>query len=193
MKNIQLGIMQGRLLPKYQGRYQAHPVGYWQDEFPIAAKLGLDLIEFIFDYNDFEKNPLMSIEGIEEIRTLSKKTGVAVKSICADYFMEAPLHSLSEEVVKKSREVLTTLLNNACSLGVSDIVIPCVDQSSLESEGSIELFILGSSKLAGIALCEGIMALIPSSNNGPILATVHFKGKSAITTEGSSFPPKIGP
>ena len=29
LKN-KFGIMQGRLLPKYQDRYQAHPVGYWQ-------------------------------------------------------------------------------------------------------------------------------------------------------------------
>ena len=48
------GIMQGRLLPKYHGRYQAHPVGYWKDEFPIASQLGLDSIEFILDYNDVE-------------------------------------------------------------------------------------------------------------------------------------------
>ena len=55
MKKNKLGVMQGRLLPKYKGRYQAHPVGYWQDEFPIAAGLKLDLIEFIFDYNEWEK------------------------------------------------------------------------------------------------------------------------------------------
>ena len=42
-----IGVMQGRLLPKYQGRYQAHPIGYWEDEFEIAASIGIDLIEFI--------------------------------------------------------------------------------------------------------------------------------------------------
>ena len=31
-KNI--GIMQGRLLPKYKKKYQAHPVGYWENEIP---------------------------------------------------------------------------------------------------------------------------------------------------------------
>ena len=46
------GIMQGRLLPKYQGNYQAHPVGNWQQEFKIANQLGLDCIEFIFDYHE---------------------------------------------------------------------------------------------------------------------------------------------
>ena len=45
-----IGVMQGRLLPKYQGRYQAHPVGYWKDEFNIASTIGLSFIEFILDY-----------------------------------------------------------------------------------------------------------------------------------------------
>ena len=31
--------MQGRLLPKYKGKYQAHPKGYWQNEFKIAKVL----------------------------------------------------------------------------------------------------------------------------------------------------------
>ena len=47
--------MQGRLLPKVNGRYQAHPTGSWETEFPIAAHLGLDCIEFIFDFNDYEQ------------------------------------------------------------------------------------------------------------------------------------------
>ena len=64
MKN-QIGVMQGRLLPKYKGRYQAHPVGYWQDEFPKAAELGLDCIEFILDYNDAEQNPLDDSGGVQ--------------------------------------------------------------------------------------------------------------------------------
>ena len=41
INNSKVGIMQGRLLPKYNGRYQAHPIGYWQNEFSIAAKYNL--------------------------------------------------------------------------------------------------------------------------------------------------------
>ena len=44
-----IGVMQGRLLPKYKGRFQAHPKDTWHDEFALANSLGLDLIEFIFD------------------------------------------------------------------------------------------------------------------------------------------------
>ena len=127
------GIMQGRLLPKLNSRYQAHPIGYWQDEFLIAKKLKLDLIEFIFDYNDYLSNPLMSIDGIKEIDKIICQTGVEVKTICADYFMEAPIHSQNDYVSQKSIQVLKKLIKYASHLSVTDIVLPCVDQSRLKS------------------------------------------------------------
>jgi L-ribulose-5-phosphate 3-epimerase UlaE len=133
MKN-QIGVMQGRLLPKYKGRYQAHPVGYWQDEFPKAAELGLDCIEFILDYNDAEQNPLMTQEGYKKIQAVCERTGVKVMSVCADYFMEAPLHSENNQKAERSIEVLQQLLKTAAELGVRNIVIPCVDQSSIQNQ-----------------------------------------------------------
>ena len=140
MKN-KFGIMQGRLLPKYKGRYQAHPVGYWRDEFPIASKLGLDSIEFILDYNDVENNPLLAQGGIEDIQNTEKSSGVKVRSICADYFMEAPIHSNETAVVDKSMKVLNQLITNASLINVTDIVIPCVDQSSLKNKKDIGNFV----------------------------------------------------
>ena len=124
--------MQGRLLPKYKNRYQAHPVGYWQDEFKLAEEIRLDCIEFILDYNDYELNPLTSSKGVQEIKACSAKTGVAVHSICADYFMEAPLHSEVKKDANGSIEVMIDLLHTAAELGVGDIVVPCVDNSSLQ-------------------------------------------------------------
>ena len=125
------GIMQGRLLPKLNNRYQAHPIGYWQDEFILAKKLKLDLIEFIFDYDNYMLNPLMSLSGIENIQRVISETGVNVKTICADYFMEAPIHSTNNSVSKKSLEVLKELIKNSSLLGVTDVILPCVDHSKL--------------------------------------------------------------
>jgi L-ribulose-5-phosphate 3-epimerase len=136
-----IGVMQGRLVPKYKGRYQAHPVGFWKDEFIVASKLGLDCIEFIFDYNEADENPLISVSGIDAILQVMEQTGVSVVSICADYFMEAPLHSENSEIVQKSRAVLSRLLKSAHTLGVKDIVIPCVDQSSLNGKAAEDLFV----------------------------------------------------
>jgi L-ribulose-5-phosphate 3-epimerase UlaE len=128
-----MGVMQGRLLPKYQGHYQAHPVGYWHQEFPLAANLGLDCIEFILDYNNFKINPLMTTHGRQQIQFVSNQTGVRVLSICADYFMKSLLHSNDEQTTVQSTEVLVELLKIASELKIKDVVIPCVDQSSIQA------------------------------------------------------------
>jgi len=127
-----LGVMQGRLLPKYRGRYQAHPCGYWQDEFPLAAGLGLASIEFIVDFEDADQNPLMRDSGPDEILALCEKTGVAVKSVCADYFMDSPLHGVDEGSARASTQALSRLMRNCARVGIEDIVIPCVDRSRMK-------------------------------------------------------------
>lgn len=128
------GVMQGRLLPKYRGRYQAHPVGYWQDEFARAAEFKLDCIEFILDFNDADSNPLLRQGGLEEIQRAGEKHGVRVLTVCADYFMEAPLHHPSPEIAANSALVLHRLLSGGEVLRLTDIVLPCVDQSSLAND-----------------------------------------------------------
>ncbi len=135
-----LGVMQGRLLPKYQKRYQAHPVGYWQEEFPIASNFGLSFIEFILDYNNVEQNPLLTQSGIDAIRRLSEETGVLVKTICGDYFMTAPIHSEYQKISTHSGQMLQLLLFKAKKLSINDIVIPCVDQAAFRNEQQMVLF-----------------------------------------------------
>ena len=139
--NNKIGVMQGRLVPKYQGRYQAFPVGMWQDEFKVAKECGLDLIEFILDFNDAEENPLLKEGGVDEIKSIINKTGVSVQTICADYFMEAPLHSSDDKVSEESFKILKQLLETAKTLQITDIVIPCVDQSSLKTKEAVNRFV----------------------------------------------------
>lgn len=155
MKN-EIGVMQGRLLPKYQGRYQAHPVGCWQKEFEVARDIGLDCIEFILDYNDAEDNPLLKEGGIDEIMSVSEQTGVTVNTICADYFMEAPLHSHKQGSAEKSQQVMARLLKNAAQLSVTDVVVPCVDQSTLDGQEAADCFVEKLAPMVEIAEQHGI-------------------------------------
>ena len=127
-----LGVMQGRLLPKYQGRYQAHPLGYWQEEFCLAAEAGIDCIEFILDYNDANENPLFNHSGRQQIRELISQTGVEVYSVCADYHMESPLHAEDSDQKKVSLETMKRLMEASADLEISDVVVPCVDSSSIQ-------------------------------------------------------------
>ena len=45
--------MEGRLLPKYKNRYQGFSMDNWKKEFVIASQLKLDLIDLIFNYEDY--------------------------------------------------------------------------------------------------------------------------------------------
>ena len=139
--NNNIGVMQGRLLPKYQGRYQAHPVGYWKKEFSIAKSYDLDCIEFILDFNDYKNNPLLSASGVSEISEVVFNTGVEVKTICADYYMDLPFHSDDNDKAEKSLKIFKNLIKNSSILKISDIVIPCVDQSSIKHTRQYNLFI----------------------------------------------------
>ena len=130
---IKFGVMQGRLLPKLNGRYQAHPTGYWQDEFDLASMFGLDVIEFIVDLNDIEKNPLMTNDGHKEVTMEANRTNVRVESVCADFLMDTPLHSVDSDRSKIAESHLMRLIDCALRIGVVNIVVPCVDQSSLRS------------------------------------------------------------
>jgi L-ribulose-5-phosphate 3-epimerase len=155
MKN-KLGVMQGRLLPKYQGRYQAFPIGSWENEFKIAKECGLDLIEFILDFNESEKNPLLHSGGVEKIVNIINDSGVSVKTICADYFMEAPIHSNNNNIAEESYKVLAKLIDTAKILKITDIVIPCVDQSSLKTREAVSRFVKSIKRIIPTIEKEGI-------------------------------------
>ena len=163
--------MQGRLLPKFKNRYQAHPLGYWKEEFTIAKEIGLSYIEFILDQNDYQKNPLMSDTGIIEIEKMIQKTGVGVRSVCADIFMEAPLHSENNSILNTSKKILLKLIENSAKIGITDIVIPCVDHSTLKGEDDQKRLIenlsepikFASKKIINLAL-ETDLAPIPFLN-----------------------------
>ncbi len=159
---FKIGIMQGRLLPWYKNNYQSHPVNYWESEFYIAKDLGFNSIEFIYDYNESTQNPLTSNEGVDHIKTLIESTDVEVNSICADYFMEAPFHSENQH---HSEKELIKLINSSKKINIKDIVIPCVDQSSLKSKEDIDKLVTSMTKILHIAEDAEIIINIETDMN----------------------------
>ena len=55
--------MQGRLSPPKKSLIQHYPVDTWKSEFSHAAKLGLDCIEWVFEYPNYDKNALFLENG----------------------------------------------------------------------------------------------------------------------------------
>ncbi|MCJ7473085.1 MAG: TIM barrel protein [Actinobacteria bacterium] len=142
---ITYGMMQGRLTePKGRG-IQFFPFENWKDEFKIARQIGLDEIEFIFDYENYKNNPLWSIDGIEEIRTLIIETGIRVNSICFDYFMRKPFFKANntierELLYQENKMFLEKIMGASRDLGIKLIEIPLVDSSVIKNSEEKEMF-----------------------------------------------------
>jgi L-ribulose-5-phosphate 3-epimerase len=130
---VRIGIMQGRLVPPEGDTIQCFPRHGWAREFQLAADAGIDCIEWIYDAYGADVNPIATDSGVEQMRGLIAETGVGVDSICADYFMDAPLLRIDAETLDSRLETLFWLLRRGQLLGVNRMVMPFVDASAIET------------------------------------------------------------
>ena len=129
MNNYPIGIMQGRLCNRIQGRIQAFPAKDWKKEFETAKKLELDEIEFIFDHTDHSINPLITPQGRTEMVDISQKFKVRIKSVIADYFMTSLLVDEDENI-----ELLKNLVQWTKEIGAEILELPFVDNSTIRDD-----------------------------------------------------------
>ena len=132
-----IGIMQGRLSPPVDGRIQSFPVITWRQEFDLARDAGLACIEWIYEEETEASNPLATDEGLAAITAGVKTTGVAVRSICADYYMSRRLVGTDGSIQNQALGHLTWLIQRANLLAARYMVLPFVDSSSVRSPEGI--------------------------------------------------------
>jgi hexulose-6-phosphate isomerase len=136
----EIGIMQGRLSPRIDGKIQAYPANTWQKEFEIAKEIGYAAIEWIVE-NPAETNALMTVSGKAEIKKVIASTGVRIDYVCADIFMQQPLVRMTEETKSQNKDYLLEILKNAKEVGAVGVEIPFVDNSSIKNEKEKQEFI----------------------------------------------------
>jgi hexulose-6-phosphate isomerase len=126
-----IGIMQGRLSPRIDGKIQAFPVEHWENEFRIASEIGFSSIEWIIE-NPLDLNPFFRNKERNTIKDLISETNVKVDFICADIFMQVPI---TNDVIsmKKSKELISQICSQAAEIGARFIEIPFVDNSSIRN------------------------------------------------------------
>jgi L-ribulose-5-phosphate 3-epimerase len=129
----EIGIMQGRLSPRIDGKIQAYPASTWQKEFEIAQEIGYAAIEWIVE-KPVETNALMTDSGKAEIKKMIASTGVRIDYVCADIFMQQPLVRMTKDTKSQNKEYLSAILKNAKEVGAIGVEIPFVDNSSIKSE-----------------------------------------------------------
>jgi hexulose-6-phosphate isomerase len=128
-----IGFMQGRLSPLIDGKIQAFPRGYWQDEFLWAREAGLSCMEWTLDQEQIYENPLMTATGRAEIRALAHDHSVRIPSVTADCCMQAPFWKAAGHEQDKLIAIFEKLLLACADIGICRIVVPLVDNGALTS------------------------------------------------------------
>jgi len=136
------GIMQGRLAPPEDGRFQSFPRKAWREEFARARAAGLDYIEWIHDaYGEAKDpttghiaNPIFSEEGLAEFDALKAEHNIATPALCGDWFMDVPLIRCSPAERDRREQHLHDLIPIAKRIGATKLVLPFVDNSKINGE-----------------------------------------------------------
>jgi L-ribulose-5-phosphate 3-epimerase len=152
----EIGIMQGRLSPPVERRLQAFPWNSWQREFTHARECGFDAIEWLFEAEGYQQNPLWTDDGHARIQSVSEKTGVVVRSVCADYFMTHPFFRVDESDRLRSVAVLSQLVSRAAQLGIKVILMPVLEENELQNEKEKVQLLESLREPLGLAATHGI-------------------------------------
>ncbi len=187
---MKIGIMQGRLLPPIGEAIQRFPRDGWKKEFPLAAEAGLSSIEWIYEVYAEELNPISTDAGIEQIKEASESTGVAVESVCADYFMGRPFLRVTPAACEERMADLEWLIARCEKLGARRIILPFVDTAKIENEAEIaEVIAIVESVLPAAEDAEVELHLetsLPPKDFGSLLTQVRHPLVKANYDTGNS-------
>jgi hexulose-6-phosphate isomerase len=151
-----IGIMQGRLSPPVPQRLQMFPWSSWQQEFHRARSCGFDAIEWLFEAEGYEKNPIFTESGPEDICRQVAQTDIHVRSLCADYFMEHPFFRVSPQECEHSIWVLKRLIQQAARVGVQSILLPVLEISEIRTDDEAAALLSSLQEPLSVALEHGI-------------------------------------
>lgn len=138
---ISIGFMQGRLSPQIDGRIQSFPWGAWKDEFALAKKLGLNLMEWTLDQDRLYQNPLLTKVGRKEIRSLCGLNKIKVHSLTGDCFMQAPFWKEWGIARATHENDFLEIAKASAAVGIKMIVIPLVDNGRIETDDQEDILI----------------------------------------------------
>lgn len=143
-----------------EGKIQSFPVSTWQREFSLARECGFELIEWVLDGVDPDRNPLFSPMGRAEINRLRRDCGIEVPSVCCDYFMDYPLQSEEWPTRTKALGVLVELLRVAPEIGIRYVELPLIGKAAVTAAGSGDRMVGLLNDMAAMAERTGVSLLL---------------------------------
>lgn len=126
-----IGFMQGRLTNKNGFFPQEFPFDVWEKEFDRASEIGLSSMEWMFNAEAWENNPIVHKEGMAVINKKIKESNVKISGICANYFMKNSLYNPKD--IESNQKILQKLIYNAKAVNCPNIILPLFEASEFET------------------------------------------------------------
>ena len=133
MAEHRVGVMQGRLSPRPEHRLQAFPHQTWPEEFALAKRLGFSYLEWIYEADRAQENPIASSAGRAAIRACARESGLPVASVCGDYFMIHRLSGGTEQARRENAAAMSELVHWTRELGATRILLPLLETSAVDT------------------------------------------------------------
>lgn len=157
-----IGFLQGRFSPLIEGRIQAFPWPSWRAEFPIGERNGFRLMEWTLDQHRLYENPLLDPAGRAEISTLSQAYGLAIPSVTADCFMQAPFWKARGSEQRRLKRDFLAVVQACAASGVEMVIVPLVDNGRLESIEQEDALVAFLAQQSGFLEKKGVQVVFES-------------------------------
>lgn len=123
-----IGIMQGRVIPKFIDQLQVFPNNTWNEEIDTIKDIGFDHIELLWD----KKKGIKNADGILDYLSSAK---LPTHSICLDSICSK---SSLNDIINEILDVINTFGINTPSI----LVIPLLGQARINSYDKLRNFII---------------------------------------------------
>ncbi len=161
MNNI--GFMQGRLSPLVDNQIQAFPFDSWLEEFPLAKNLGFSCMEWTLDYPKLHLNPLLLDNFTKNIIRLSEDNCIEIPSITLDCCMQRPFWKAKNNLILNELiNDFKLIIKSAHNIGSTILVVPLVDNGSIDNENEFKLLTSTFSSLSEILMQNKIQIAFES-------------------------------
>ena len=158
-----IGFMQGRLSPIQGKKIQSFPWKSCKKEFQIGRKLNFRILEWTLDFKKLYSNPLMTDYGQKEIRHLCSKYNFKILSLTGDCFMQKPFWKTSSTKKYKLQNDFLNIINQSGKLGIKFIILPLVDNGTIENQKQEMILINFLKKISPILRTNKIKILFETN------------------------------
>jgi L-ribulose-5-phosphate 3-epimerase len=123
-----IGIMQGRILPRYMDQLQIFPIDTWYEELGVAQAIGFQHIELLWD----REQDVKKAKGL--IQSISKLPQLHAPSMCVDSICSC---RLSKDILSEVLDVLDTFKEDTPGI----LVIPLIGEATINTFFRLKEFV----------------------------------------------------